>query len=459
MVNSEIQQPCSQVKESANSSLLQARCLSTGVDFNPAPLAALLQSSRIGFPFHGKTVLAQSRESRLEFSGLPSQRILVQDNLRGPEVTAKVGSRAAIRKSRPQTEFYNQRSPGQQDFLNLKRPETDTVTPETQPCKLSGLSIVRILVAVVVVIALGYMIFKAAGQLKETGFRLDEVSPGWWLVAVVSYVLSMSLSGSFWHRVLLSLGQKPAFGNSMLAFFASQLAKYVPGKAMVVVARTDMIRGPHVKPGPATASVFVETLSWIFVGSAISAVLIAFQFREQRVLGLTAIVMAVLAGVLTWPSVFRAVATRVSGFMKALANPTSQSEQDSKETQDRFAGLDLPTMAYGWFVMTIGWCLNGLSLWLVLRGMQQTGVVPGDFPLTLLCVALATVAGFVSMLPGGLGVRELVIVPLLGTRFGIGTAVIAAVVIRLVWLASEIIVSAILYLSTRLSTRTFKPAS
>ena len=64
---------------------------------------------------------------------------------------------------------------------------------------------------------------------------------------------------------------------------------------------------------------------------------------------------------------------------------------------------------------------------------------PEDYWLTLACVSLATVAGFVSLLPGGIGVRELVLIPLLGPTIGPANAIIAAIVIRLVWLASELL--------------------
>ena len=80
----------------------------------------------------------------------------------------------------------------------------------------------------------------------------------------------------------------------------------------------------------------------------------------------------------------------------------------------------------------------------MLRGLPGTDMAAADFVLVLACVSLATVAGFVSLLPGGLGVRELVMIPLLGSRFGAPTALIAAVVIRIVWLASEVLVSAIM---------------
>ncbi len=250
-------------------------------------------------------------------------------------------------------------------------------------------------------------------------------------MAVVVYVGAMFLSCLFWYRVLLALGQKPLFGKTLLAFFASQLGKYVPGKAMVVIIRTDIIRGPEVQTGPAAASVFVETLTWIFVGSAIASLLLALNFQGQTSLQITAITLTLIAGVLTWPTVFRKIAALIT--------------RSKSSGQSFLSGLGLNTMLFGWIVMSLGWCLNGLSLWLVIRGLPGTDITIDDLPLTLVCVSLATVAGFVTLLPGGLGVRELVMIPLLGTRFGAVTAVIAAIVIRFVWLASEMLTSGIIY--------------
>ncbi len=123
----------------------------------------------------------------------------------------------------------------------------------------------RIAVAIIVAIALIYMISSTWSQLAATNFQLNEFNLIYWCLAVAAYVGAMFLSCLFWHRVLLAFGQQPAFEKTLLAFFASQLGKYVPGKAMVVILRTDIIRGPNVQTRAAAASVFVETLTWIFV--------------------------------------------------------------------------------------------------------------------------------------------------------------------------------------------------
>jgi uncharacterized membrane protein YbhN (UPF0104 family) len=66
-------------------------------------------------------------------------------------------------------------------------------------------------------------------------------------------------------------------------------------------------------------------------------------------------------------------------------------------------------------------------------------------PVVTASVALATVAGFVvAVLPGGLGVREGVLMYALAPAMGEDLAVVAALVLRLVWVAAELVAAAIL---------------
>lgn len=285
------------------------------------------------------------------------------------------------------------------------------------------------MLAFVVATALFYTINKSANQFANLSFKLNEIKLVWVFVAIASYWIAMMLSCAFWRKVLLALNCQPGLRKTIFAFFVSQLGKYVPGKAMVVVLRTDLIRGPKVDTAAAAASVFVETLTWIFVGSLIASILIFVQYQQHAALKWTAAALALVTGIATLPPIFRPLASRLTKH-----NPTV------------FAGLNLPTMANGWFMMSAGWCFNAISLCFILASIPGTNVTAGDFPLALACVSLATVAGFASLLPGGIGVRELVMIPLLGPRFGDPTAIIAAILIRLVWIAAEMIGSGIIYL-------------
>ena len=91
----------------------------------------------------------------------------------------------------------------------------------------------------------------------------------------------------------------------------------------------------------------------------------------------------------------------------------------------------------------------GLSLWATLRAMPGTDTALGGIvemlPLMTAAITLATIAGFASMVPGGFGVREFVLNVLLVPTFG-KLAILSVILLRLVWLVSELVFSSILYL-------------
>lgn len=309
-------------------------------------------------------------------------------------------------------------------------PNTEPAAPNRKKNSQSlWLWIFRSMMAIAVAAALFYTIKKSSNEFANLEFRLTDIRLIWIFAAIASYWVAMFLSCEFWRRILLALNCAANRSKTVLAFFVSQLGKYVPGKAMVVLLRTEMIRGPKTNVAAAAASVFVETLTWIFVGSLIACALIFVRYPDQVGLQWTAAALALAAGIATWPSIFRSLASRLT-----------------RQSPDLFAGLNLSTMATGWGLMSTGWCFNALSLCFILTSLPGTDFTVADFPLALACVSLATVAGFASLLPGGIGVRELVMIPLLGPRFGEPIAIIAAILIRLVWISAEVVGSVIIYL-------------
>ena len=304
------------------------------------------------------------------------------------------------------------------------------------------LTIAKVLIVVLVVWAIRRTIVDAVDQLDEHTLRLNP----WWLIAAGGlYLLGLLPAGLFWHRVLLALGQDAKLGETLRAYFIGHLGKYVPGKAMVVVLRTGLIRSHRVDTGLAAVSVFFETLTMMTVGAFISAAILAFYFREHWYLTLVALGLMAGAGMPTLPPVFRRL-VKFAGIGKS--NP---------ETAEKLQNLGGKTLALGWLAMSIGWVILGLSLWAVLRGMGVEQLiwdgkpVPLDpisqLPLYVAAVSLAMVAGFLSLIPGGAAVREAVLAELLVPHFGEVTALVSAVLLRLVWLGSELLLSGILWVS------------
>ncbi len=71
-----------------------------------------------------------------------------------------------------------------------------------------------------------------------------------------------------------------------------------------------------------------------------------------------------------------------------------------------------------------------------------------DWPRYTAAVSLATVAGFLSFIPGGLVVRDVVLMEVLAlglSQDAAATALVSAILLRLVWLLAEVAISGILY--------------
>ena len=94
-----------------------------------------------------------------------------------------------------------------------------------------------------------------------------------------------------------------------------------------------------------------------------------------------------------------------------------------------------------------GWVLLGLSQLAVVRAFDPAGRSYSSWawrPVVIASVALATVAGFVvAVLPGGLGVREGVLMSALAPVIGSDQAVVASLSLRLVWVAAELAAAAV----------------
>lgn len=284
-------------------------------------------------------------------------------------------------------------------------------------------------ISAAVVAAVAFAAYKAVNQLDKQTLDWSQVRLFPIAASIVAYIFSMSSGWLFWHFVLVRMRQLPSFRDSFRAFFFGQLAKYIPGKAMVVVVRASTVAGPTVKASVAAISVFVETLTWLAIAAAISFLMIAFNPQSDVTWKLAAAFLFLATVVPTFPPIFRLIVAKLGG------------KKFQEARQDVVVGINFRTTSMGWLILLVGWGLGALSLWFVLMAIPGPKPVAADWWLCLTVVTLATVIGFVSFLPGGIGVRELVMVPLLGAQFGPTKAIVAAIVLRLVWIVSELLVN------------------
>jgi len=295
---------------------------------------------------------------------------------------------------------------------------------------------VRLLILVLVGVGIWHTVDKAMGELQAKQFALNQVRLGWLVASGVVYLAATAPCWIFWHRTLEAMGQRPRWLASLRAYYTGHLGKYFPGKALVVVIRSGMIRSPRVDTSVAVTAVFVETLTMMAVGAFTAAAILGVLYRDQVWLVLLSVGLMICIGGPTIPPIFRRF-VKIVGVKKV--NP---------DIDRALGGLDYRLMVFGWVINVAGWGLMGLSLWLTLRAIPTITTRPvelRDWPSLTACAALSVVLGFLSMVPGGLGVREYVVMTLLSGPFGVAAATICAVLSRLVGLLAESIFAALLY--------------
>ncbi len=297
--------------------------------------------------------------------------------------------------------------------------------------------LIQVVVVVLVVWGIWRNIEKAIEQVHQENFSFDQLRWPWIAAAGILYLLGSFPMGVFWYRLMKAMKQQPGLMSSIRAFFIGHLGKYVPGKALVVVLRTSLVQGNHLQRSVVATAVFAETLTMVAVGAVYGAVLIAIWFSEHQLLLWLAVAIGLAASLVTLPPVFRAIVLLLK---VSKINP---------EIEENLAGLNYPTMAWGWGANLIGWTLLGGSLYATMASIPEADSQMSQglevFPLLAATVCLAMVVGFVTPIPGGMGVREYVIMEMMAPAFGPVVAVVSAVLLRVAWLLAEVALAIILY--------------
>ena len=270
----------------------------------------------------------------------------------------------------------------------------------TPAAKKKLITAVKLALTLVVFLFLGRELAKSAEEFRNYEWNLQY---GWLCLAGVFYLAAFFPSSCFWHYALKQLGQKPAFFLSVKSFYLSQLGKYVPGKAMVVLIRSGLVSGPNVKASLAAAAVFYETFTMMAAGAFLSALIVLLCYAEHWKFSLLALLVMAASGIPLLPPVFRKV-------LRILR--IGKGDASVQEHLDRLSWRSLPI---GAGLMTVLWLFFGLFLWSAIRGLGiETGPLAAGLPRFVAVTAMAMVLGFaVPISPGGLGIREAVLAALL----------------------------------------------
>lgn len=256
----------------------------------------------------------------------------------------------------------------------------------------------------------------------------------------ILFAAGLTCWGCFWARLVRRDFPNVGMGPLVAAYLASHVGKYVPGKALVIVIRCGLASRLGVPIAASSVTTIYETLAVMSCGAAV-AVMVAVATRPDLTGTIWKMALALgLVLIPILPGVYNRLASRLARRFLPPDHP-------------RMAAVPLRTLIEGFAFALAGWICLGGSVGQLLDALLPSASwsSPGVLVQLVAWNALATVGGFLAVpAPGGLGVREAILQSMLVAMpvtpaVGDAPAALAAIVLRLVWLVTEVLLAGLIF--------------
>jgi glycosyltransferase 2 family protein len=250
---------------------------------------------------------------------------------------------------------------------------------------------VRVVAQVLLVAALVFALVRLRSIWHDSHVALGRVEWGVLAAAFLLSLVGVGAGGFVWLSILRHLGVDTQ-RRWAAVFFQAQLGKYIPGTVWQYAGRATLARAQGIPVRPVGVSLPIEFTALVLGAAAMSPLLLGWW----GILAVGALAVAAVA-------VERRLAPRAPSTVVAGAR----------------ASL--------YYLCT--WAVIGFGFWLTARALVTVRV--HDLPVYAGAYGVAWLVGFVAVYaPGGLGVREAVLVGLLAGRLGTVDALVVAAASR-----------------------------
>ncbi len=270
----------------------------------------------------------------------------------------------------------------------------------------------------------------------------------WLLLAIVASVVAWLPSLWYWRELMSALGATAPWAQVARAYYCGHLGKYVPGKGAPIVIRSAFLKKCGVPATTSSLTVTIEVLTCMWVGLLVVIALypaLAHGLPESFAatfghpyLGWCVFAGVAVAGLVAFAIMLRSHRT-LTNWMRLpskVASPAGEEPHGRLSPAKTLAGI-------AGFVAS--WWIQGLSLGLTIQSVSESAWNWSDWPFWTGTSAVAIVGGFLAVFaPGGLGVREGLLMELLERQLG-PRAVLVALLLRGVTLVGDLLVGAALY--------------
>ncbi|QDT18885.1 YbhN family protein [Gimesia chilikensis] len=301
-----------------------------------------------------------------------------------------------------------------------------------------------------------YFVWQQGAELyAEQGDTLTGISidPLWLVLSAACYFIAWLPSVWFWRQLILSSGEQVRFGPVARAYYCGHLGKYIPGKVSVLLIRATLLKDFGVRVSVAALTAAYETLAVMGVGLVVFLSLIPVVLNTEQVQQWPEWMQSVQARPWLVPGLFLLALfvslPLLSRLLNLFTKKFTKSDVEATEPAPP-AAFSLRLLYAGVLLFLVSWTLHGLSLGLALASINGVGLEWQEWPRWTAAVSAAYALGFLAIFaPAGLGVREGLITTILAGSALIGpaNAFVAALLIRIVSFASEILAAFVLYYS------------
>ncbi len=244
-----------------------------------------------------------------------------------------------------------------------------------------------------------------------------DVHVGRIVLAAAVVLVTYGLLIAAWRSILVAWGHVLPYRTAARIWCISNLGRYVPGKVWSIAGLAVLAKNAGVEGTAAAAAAVAMQVLAIGTGAAVVAIGAPGAASPTGIL-LAIVVAALFVGLLVWKRAMHRLAALAQSAVTLTPLP--------------------PSAAFLAAAITLAsWITYGFAFWLLGEGLLAQTMPP--WGTTVGIFAAGYIVGLLALFaPGGIGVRELVHVALLGPLVGNGGALAVSIAARLLLTFTEI---------------------
>jgi uncharacterized membrane protein YbhN (UPF0104 family) len=241
-------------------------------------------------------------------------------------------------------------------------------------------------------------------QVKDYHWELNW---GWVILSFLIQGLTFVILVEAWRKLLTNFGHTLSFQKIFKAWFVSNLGKYLPGKIWQILGAVYLLEKEGVPKRKTMAVAIMAQAFSIFSGIFLSLIFLGYDFYEKYLaqskvlLGVIVIFMVGMLALILYPKFLEKV---LNGLLRLAKKEPIEIKLKAKDM-----------LLYLW-LYGVSWMIFGLGFMVLIKAMTPVSFnqyfgLSGAFAFSYILGLLALFA------PGGIGVREGILVILLSNFF------------------------------------------